>query len=205
VVKTILIQAVESIGLIFGLRIGIEEPSFVVLREIDGVQIRRYQARTAAETTVMADEESARSEGFRRLARYIFGANSGKAKIAMTAPVAQQNGQKIAMTAPVGAQRGTGGGWVIRFFMPSKYQLENLPTPQDSAVRLVPVPAETAAVLKFSGLGSPDAVSARIDQLQEVLRRNDIHTIGEPMTLFYDPPWTIPMFRRNEVAILIDG
>jgi hypothetical protein len=203
-VKTLLAQVVESIGLIFGLRIGIEEPCFVVLREVDGVQIRRYEARVAAETTIADDEESARSEGFRRLARYIFGGNAGNSKIAMTAPVAQQSSQKIAMTTPVGVQRGEGGEWTIRFFMPSKYPLHNLPAPLDSAVQLVPVPAETVAVLKFSGPGSPNAVSVRTDQLRAILQRNDIRTIGEPMTWFYDPPWTIPWCRRNEVAVLLD-
>lgn len=44
-------------------------------RRLDGVEIRHYGPRLAAETTVEASEERARNEGFRRLARYIFGAN----------------------------------------------------------------------------------------------------------------------------------
>jgi hypothetical protein len=117
-------QVAEGAGTIVGIRHGTEEPSFTVERRVGSangeVEIRRYGPRIAAETTIDADEEAARNEGFRRLARYIFGGNQGKTKIAMTAPVVQEKGQKIAMTAPVAAQRGSTGQWVIRFFMPSE-------------------------------------------------------------------------------------
>ena len=98
-------QVAEGAGTIVGIRHGTEEPTFTVERRIGSpsgdVEIRRYGSRIAAETTIDADEEAARNEGFRRLARYIFGGNQGKTKIAMTAPVVQEKGQKIAMTAPV--------------------------------------------------------------------------------------------------------
>ncbi len=194
-------QVAEAGGSIVGIRNGTEEPAFTVERKIGGVDIRRYGPRIAAETTIVADEESARNEGFRRLARYIFGGNNGKAKIAMTAPVAQQQSEKIAMTAPVAAQRGSGGEWVIRFFMPSKYTLDSLPTPNDDAVRLVPVPAETVAVLRFSGLIGADAVASHTKELLDTLHDNGIEPVGDPMSWFYDPPWTVPFRRRNEVAV----
>lgn len=195
-----LVQVAEGAGTIVGIRHGTEEPSFTVERKVGEIEIRRYGARIAAETTVDADEEAARNEGFRRLAGYIFGGNTAKTKIAMTAPVAQQN-QKIAMTAPVAAERGADGGWVIRFFMPSKYTLESLPTPNDDRVRLVAVPPERVAVLRFAGTLSPRAVASRAEELQKFLRDNKIEPIGEPMGWFYDPPWTLPFLRRNEVAV----
>ncbi len=154
-------QVAEAGGSIVGIRSGTEEPAYTVVREIDGVEIRRYGPRIAAETAVATDEEAARNEGFRRLARYIFGANSGKDKIAMTAPVAQQQSEKIAMTAPVATQRGSADDWVIRFFMPSKYTMDTLPSPKDDRVRLVEVPGETVAVLRYNGSYSPEAVAAR--------------------------------------------
>ena len=195
------VQLAEGVGTVVGIRVGTEEPAFTVERQVDGVQIRRYGPRIAAETAIGADEESARNQGFRVLARYIFGANSSSAKIAMTAPVAQQPGENIAMTAPVATQRGPSGEWVIRFFMPSKYTLETLPTPDDDRVRLVPVPAETVAVLQFNGSIDPDAVAARTGQLLKVLHLNDIEPIGDPLAWFYDPPWTLPCRRRNEVVV----
>lgn len=194
-------QVAEAGGTIVGIRHGTEEPSFTVVREVDGVQIRRYGPRVAAETTIAADEDAARNEGFRRLARYIFGGNKGKSKIAMTAPVAQQQSEKIAMTAPVATQRGAGDEWVIRFFMPSKYALAELPTPNDDQVRLVPVPSETIAVLRFSGIASTGAVASRTEELLNTLRNKGIETAGDPVTWFYDPPWTVPFRRRNEIAV----
>ena len=74
----------------------------------------------------------------RRLAGYIFGGNSRRAAIAMTAPVAQSS-QKIAMTAPVAQSPGKGGGSVIRFYLPAKWSLQTLPVPNDDEVRLVEV------------------------------------------------------------------
>ncbi len=198
-------QVAEGAGTIVGIRHGTEEPSFTVERRIssrDGeVEIRRYGSRIAAETTIDADEDAARNEGFRRLARYIFGGNQGNTKIAMTAPVVQEKGQRIAMTAPVATQRGGEGQWVIRFFMPSEYTLDTLPTPNDERVHLVTVPGERVAVLRFSGIASAQAVAARTEELLTALRDNDIDPSGEPLTWFYDPPWTIPFRRRNEVVV----
>ena len=194
-------QVAEAAGTIVGIRHGTEEPPFTVERRVDNVEIRRYGSRIAAETTIDADEEPARNEGFRRLARYIFGGNRSKTKIAMTAPVAQQQSEKIAMTAPVATQRGAAGQWVVRFFMPSEYTLDTLPTPSDDRVRLVNVPAERVAVLQFSGLPSPAAVAAHTDQLLAALRANSIDVEEEPVGWFYDPPWTITFRRRNEVAV----
>lgn len=194
-------QVAEAGGSIVGIRSGTEEPPFTVQRRLGDVEIRRYGARTAAETAIAADEEKARNEGFRRLARYIFGGNTSQTKIAMTAPVAQQQGQKIAMTAPVAAQRGTTGEWVIRFFMPADHTLETLPTPNDERVHLVTVPAETVAVLRFTGIASPEAIAARTGELLAALRRAGLDSVGDPVTWFYDPPWTIPFRRRNEIAV----
>ncbi|SBS77056.1 SOUL heme-binding protein [uncultured Mycobacterium sp.] len=191
----------QGVGGIFGIRHGTEEPAFTVEREVGSVQIRRYGPRIAAETTIGADEESARNLGFRLLAGYIFGANSSSDKIAMTAPVAQQASEKIAMTAPVVTQRTPSGEWVIRFFMPSKYSLDSLPAPKDDRVRLMTVPSETVAVLRFTGSIGPDAVSERTGQLLKVLYRNNIEPTGDPLAWFYDPPWALPCLRRNEVVV----
>ncbi|MGV0991236.1 MAG: SOUL family heme-binding protein [Mycobacterium sp.] len=195
-------QVAEAGGTIVGIRHGTEEPSYTVDRKVGDIEIRSYGPRIAAETTVDADEDAARNEGFRRLAGYIFGGNTTKTKIAMTAPVAQQN-EKIAMTAPVASERGADGQWVIRFFMPSKYALESLPTPNDDRVRLVTVPPDRVAVLRFAGILSTKAVASRTGELLKFLRDSGIETVGEPMGWFYDPPWTLPFLRRNEVVVSI--
>ena len=127
-----------------------EEPRYTSEKVI-GLEIRNYGPRIAAETTVFGDEDKALSDGFRRLAGYIFGGNHGNAKIAMTAPVGRQSGQKIAMTAPVSKTSGADGGSVVRFFMPAGWTIDTLPEPNDDEVGLVTVPGETVAVLRFTG------------------------------------------------------
>ncbi|KKC06052.1 heme-binding protein [Mycobacterium nebraskense] len=200
-------QVAESVLAVGGIRVGAEEPKYTRQPLTDTVEIRRYGPRIAAETTVEADENRARDVGFRRLAGYIFGGNRRGQSISMTAPVSQQSsrgGQQIAMTAPVVQSAGTEGGWAIRFFMPAKWTMETLPAPNDDQVRLVTVPATTVAVLRFSGDRSPKAVASRTRELLKALQASGIQPTGDAEAWFYDPPWTLPMRRRNEIAIPID-
>ncbi|OBJ52388.1 heme-binding protein [Mycobacterium sp. 1423905.2] len=197
-------QVAGATASIFGIRSGTQEPPHSSQWLHGGIEIRQYGARIVAQTTVDADEEKARNIGFRRLANYIFGGNN----IAMTAPVAQEfrsnTGEKIAMTAPV-AQRGTDDGeWLIQFFMPAEKTMTSLPQPNDPAVTLVQVPPETYAVRRFSGSRSPDAIARQSALLRQALCDNGITPTATPVTWFYDPPWTIPMLRRSEVAVPID-
>lgn len=207
-IGTVIGQVVDAAGSVVGYRGGTEEPGYSVERLSRGIEIRRYGARIAAETTVTAGEESARNAGFRRLARYIFGGNHASAKIAMTAPVAQQSGskrgEKIAMTAPVSQEAAGNGEWAIRFFMPADKTLDSLPEPDDSNVRLVTVPPQTIAVRRFTGSISPSAVARETAELLEALRDNELRATQSPEAWFYDPPWTFPTLRRNEIAVPVE-
>ncbi|TDK84817.1 SOUL family heme-binding protein [Mycolicibacterium mucogenicum] len=207
-VRTFTTQLLGPVTATVGIRSGVEEPPYVAEQLAGGVQIRRYGRRIAAQTAVDGDEEAARSAGFRRLAGYIFGANHRGDRIAMTAPVGQQQhteaGRKIAMTAPVGQQGSQERGWIIRFYMPAGSTLETLPIPDDEHVELVEVPAETVAVLRFSGDRGADSIARHTDQLRDTLRDYGFATAGDPSAWFYDPPWTLPCRRRNEIAIPIE-
>jgi hypothetical protein len=189
---------------VVGIRSGTAEPAYSVVATLpaDGtkVEIRRYAERIAAETTIAAGQEAARYTGFRRLAGYIFGDNHGRTKIAMTAPVAVEK-QTIAMTAPVAQAPAPGGGWTIRFFMPAGSTLEKLPEPNNPDVHLVTVPAETIAVLRYTGSHGPDAVADHEQVLLGALASSAWSPQGEPVAWFYDPPWTLPFLRRNEAAV----
>lgn len=193
-----------------GVRSGTEEPAFTEVARVGAVEIRTYGARIAAETAVSGSSEAARNRGFQRLAGYIFGGNTDRSSIAMTAPVAQAadaaapgRSQNIAMTAPV-AQGATGQDrWTIQFFMPSEYTLATLPVPRDPSVVLTTVPAETYAVLRFSGLGSARTVAEKQAELEAALTGSQWVSAGDPVVWFYDPPWTLPPLRRNEVAVRV--
>lgn len=192
-----------------GVRSGTEEPAFTEVERVGAVEIRVYGERIAAQTVVTGSSEAARNRGFQRLAGYIFGGNTARTSIAMTAPVAQAGdgasgrSQSIAMTAPV-AQGAVGQDrWTIQFFMPSEYTMASLPVPRDPAVVLAVVPAETHAVLRFSGLGSARAVAEKEAELDAALAGSGWASAGDPVAWFYDPPWTLPPLRRNEVAVRV--
>ena len=196
------VQVAESAASVVGIRT-VEEPGHSSQRLSKQVEIRRYGPRIAAETVVDGDEVPARDEGFRRLAGYIFGKNRTGARIDMTAPVGQQaSGYQISMTAPVSSSSSR-QGWVIRFYMPAGSTFESLPVPEDDRVRLVGVPAESVAVLRFSGTATPSIIAARTADLRQELRAYGFEAVGPAAAWFYDPPWTLPFRRRNEIAIAI--
>ncbi|OCB46375.1 heme-binding protein [Mycobacterium malmoense] len=200
-------QVAEAVLAVGGIRVGTEEPKYTHRPLAGSVEIRSYGSRIAAETLVDADENRARDVGFRRLARYIFGGNRRDESISMTAPVGQRStggGDQIAMTAPVAQSADAENGYAIRFFMPEKWTMETLPAPDDDQVRLVTVPPVTVAVLRFTGDRSPRAVASRTEELLKLLRDKGIQVTGKAEAWFYDPPWTLPMRRRNEVAVPID-
>ena len=189
---------------VVGIRTGTEEPSYTVLQTQGPLEIREYGPRLAAETEVSGTEYSARSDGFRRLARYIFGANSTKGSIAMTAPVSQASGpEKIAMTAPVGQDQPAPGVWRIRFFMPAQYTVATLPHPDDPAITIVTVPAETYGVYRYTGSTAPAATAFADREVLQRLQGSGWSPEGQPVTWFYDPPWTLPFLRRNEAAVRV--
>lgn len=180
-----------------------EEPRYKVVEKSGEIEIRQYGTRLAADVVVDGDEEDARSKGFRLLADYIFGNNTAKASIAMTAPVAQEasRSEKIDMTAPVAQARGPGNSWKVRFFMPSKYTLATLPKPNNPAVQIVEIPGETMAVLRFSNSRSAERMAEKTNELIRGLEKTRWVAAGAAVSWLYDPPWTLPFFRRNEVAV----
>jgi len=182
-------------------RVRYEEPSFERLADYDGFEVRQYGSRIVAETVVEGDADAATSEGFRRLAGYIFGGNDGGASISMTTPVERSpEGVRIAMTTPVErAQRE--GRWVVTFTMPADYTLGTLPKPNDDRVVLRELQREPVAVLRFSGRADEAAKREHADDLLARLRDRGYEPTGEPTLAQYDPPWVLGLFRRNEVMI----
>ena len=189
---------------VVGIQGDIEQRPYEVVSTLsDDIEIRQYAERIAVETTVTSDDPGdARNAAFRLLFAYISGANEANAEIAMTVPVETPDAAgRVAMTAPVESQVGQAGTITIRFFLPGRFTPESAPVPTDQRVRLVMVPEQRFAVLTFSGSRRQQAVSTRVAQLRVALQALDLDAEGSARALFYDPPWTLPWFRRNEVAI----
>lgn len=182
----------------------VEQPAYQVTDSKGSIETRSYGPMIAAEVEVNGERKAAIQEGFRLIAAYIFGANKPNAKIAMTAPVQQQSAQKIAMTAPV-TQQTDGNSWTVRFIMPSGFTMETLPAPNDLRVTLRPVPAKRMVTIRFSGTANDDLIQAKTEKLRKYASEHKLLTIGEPLLAFYNPPWTLPVFRRNEILFELGG
>ena len=180
---------------------GVKEPPFRVEQEADGYVIRHYEGMVVAAVDLPPGTEDPLGAGFRLLFRYIGGENRGVHKITMTAPVfEEQQGTSIPMTAPVLAEAG-GEKVRIAFVLPAGSSLERAPQPTNPAVVLHEIPPRRLAVLRFSGYATPKRIEAHQTRLLSALARDGLVTRGNPTIAYYNPPWTPPFMRRNEVMI----
>lgn len=189
---------------VFGVRSGTEQPGYEVVERLgETVELRRYGERLAAEVIVASDPDGeGRNAAFGVLFDYISGANRSRTQIAMTAPVETDAApEKIAMTAPVATARTENQETSMRFFLPASYTLETAPEPTDSRVRLVVLPPQTVATLRYSGSRAEQRVAERQAELLAALKTSGWQPTAVPVSFFYDPPWTLPFLRRNEVAV----
>ncbi|TRZ66691.1 MAG: heme-binding protein [Comamonadaceae bacterium] len=196
----------------------IEEPPYKVLVTENSFEIRQYAPMLIAETLVEGDMDEASSKGFRLIADFIFGNNQVsdsqlKSKIAMTAPVtAEPQSSKISMTAPVTLEPSsaamtmqTTNQWRISFVMPSQYTMDTIPKPKNNAVRLKEIPSRYFAVHTYSGFNNLARVQSKTDETVAWTGKRSLKMIGTPQISRYDPPWTLPMFRRNEIMVEISA
>nr|WP_314901315.1 heme-binding protein [uncultured Deefgea sp.] len=217
-----------AFGLVGAPAMATEEPKFEVISQNNHFELRRYPAILVAEVEVAGDMDTASGQGFRAIADFIFGNNiavkpssaEGSEKIAMTAPVTlspvNAPAEKIAMTAPVvlapakasapteipslqGAQQ-----WRVHFVMPSSYTLATLPKPNNPAVVIRELPAKKWAVLKYSGFNTEAGTQKRIDELRAWMASQNLKAVGSPQLARYNPPWTLPVLRRNEVMFEVE-
>ena len=178
----------------------VEQAKYELVSKQGDIEVRLYPPLIIAEAEVAGDRKTAINEGFRIVADYIFGNNISKKNVAMTAPVVQQQSEKIAMTTPV-TQEGNQGHWKVRFVMPASYTMETLPKPNNDAVKLVEVPAKRFAVIRFSGMAGEASLKDHTDELRTFITSKKLNAMSPPSYAFYNPPWTLPFLRRNEVMI----
>lgn len=178
-----------------------ETPAYTIVRAWADAELRQYGPTIVAETRVAGPRETAGSEGFRRLAGYIFGGNRARTSIAMTAPVGQAPaGERIAMTAPVG-QAPVEGAWMVSFTMPARWTMDTLPVPNDPQVTLREVPGALVLARRYSGTWSEARYAKEADALDAVRTREGLRALGETVWARYNPPWTPWFLRRNEVLL----
>ncbi|MEI8117923.1 MAG: heme-binding protein [Methylophilaceae bacterium] len=186
----------------------IEEPNFNLIVKENAFELRAYQPKIIAEVSIDADMSESSSKGFRLIADFIFGNNTsregGSEKISMTAPVSvYEKYEQISMTAPAGVQQ-VKDGWKVYFVMPSKYTLDSLPKPNNAQVSIKQIPAKKIAVIRFSGLVDEEKMNKKVKDLNEWIVSKNLKAMSIPELARYNPPWTLPFLRRNEVMIEVD-
>ena len=194
IVATILVGALAT-GPIMS---NVETPSYKVIQSKGKIEIREFDPMVIAEVQVVGRRKDAISSGFKLLADYIFGNNISQENVDTTAAVQRPASEKIAMTAPV-QQQLANNSWLVSFVMPSEYNLEDLPKPKNIEVRLKNVPVKRFVTIQFSGTSSDENLAKYKKLLVEFIKTNGISVTGTSKYAFYNPPWTLPLMRRNEV------
>jgi len=177
----------------------IEEPRYEVRSSQPPFELRYYSPTLIAQTIVNGDMDAASNKGFRLIADFIFGNNLA---------VGSEQASKIAMTAPVTLEPqsddisvASAKQWRVHFVMPGHYTLANIPKPNNSAVTLHELPGKYMVVHRYSGLNTVARVQEKTDEALVWAKQQSLKVVGTPQLSRYDPPWTLPMFRRNEIML----
>lgn len=182
----------------------IEEPSYEVVQQLDGAEVRQYAPYVVAQVLVSGPADQAGNAAFPILAGYIFGKNKGARKFDMTAPVTQAAVPvKLEMTAPV-TQAVAPGGYLVQFVLPKAITLASAPEPIDPRVQLREVPGRRVAVIRYSGFWSQANFDEHLGKLEVALRAAQLPWTGEPTLSRYNAPFTPWFLRRNEVWLTLN-
>lgn len=166
-----------------------EEQKYTVILKEKDFEIRFYPATTVATINSSAKTYKDLSGwGFRKLAGYIFGGNETNTSIAMTAPVHMNI---------------TDSGSSMSFVMPSDYNEENLPKPNDPNVLIQKTADEYVAVIRFGGYASDKDMNLYAEKLHNILEEKGITPYGNTRYLGYNPPYQL-INRRNEIIVSVE-
>ncbi len=165
-------------------RAGYATAPYHVVQTDGKFELRDYPVLVVAETPMHGADSA-----FMRLFHFIGGRNAMQ--------------QKIAMTTPVFMNHTTSTNATMAFVMPEKLGTNGVPPPTETAVVIKQVPAGRFAVLRFSGWRSKKNSAAALAQLTAWLAQEKVVPTGEPVFAYFDPPWTLPFWRRNEVMLRV--
>jgi hypothetical protein len=166
-----------------------ERQAYQVVHEDKEFEIRFYPSATLA--TVYSQANSYRElsgPGFRTLAGYIFGGNESDTKIAMTSPVHMDINDSLSS---------------MSFVMPSAYEMETLPDPANSSVKLEKTAEEYVAAIRFKGYASDKSLRQYTEKLKRLLEEKGIRYSGHFRYLGYNPPYQL-FNRRNEIIVTVE-
>lgn len=162
-----------------------ETAPYVVIKKENDYEIRQYESFY----TATIDETSYDASGFNQIFQYISGDN--------------QRGEKIAMTTPV-INELKENAFTTEFVMPQSYTIETLPKPKNPAIQIKKTESKYCAAVVFSGTVNDQKITEYQEKLTSWLNENHIRPIGTLRLARYNSPFTLPLFRRNEILIDVD-
>jgi hypothetical protein len=166
-----------------------ETQVYKVIQVEKAFEIRFYPSATMAMITSSAKTyKELGSSGFTKLAGFIFGGNKDKKQIAMTSPVHMDIGDSVSS---------------MSFVMPSNYNKDNLPLPNNSDVIIKTTPDEYVAAIKFGGFASNDDIKEHTEMLEIALKEHNLSYYGHFRYLGYNPPYQL-FGRRNEIIVSVN-
>lgn len=185
---------------------GVENAPYSVLANDakNNIEVRRYEPMILVSTSMYG---SGQNSAFRKLFRYITGENVGANDIAMTAPVFMDNietsqGVDIPMTAPVFMDEQSNKP-VMSFVMPKDFTMSSTPKPTNPNVWVSEIKNYTVVAIQFSGLLSDSNIEKHTKILSQWVKDRGYSSRGKVVSAGYNGPFTLPMFRRNEVLMEI--
>ncbi|MGA1154200.1 MAG: SOUL family heme-binding protein [bacterium] len=201
----LMINLILSACSVVGVR-ALEEPAYQTQLQEGNFEIREYASYLVAEVFMEGEDfDEASGDGFRILADYIFGNNLSRSSAVQMAGKAEAASENIAMTAPVQMDQGEQPDqWRMAFSLPSKWNLETAPVPNDQRVNLREVLPERMVVLQFSGRMGAGDLEEKEQELRQWATKQGITVVGSVRTARYDPPWTLPFLRKNEVQLKVE-
>ena len=167
----------------YSLTMAYDEPNYEVVQKNEIYEVRKYSDRLAVETI-----DSGSENNFRKLFNYISGRN--------------ENNEKIKMTTPV-TQFLKNGNMSMQFYLPSNFNLNNVPEPTKDNVKIINIEGGYYAVIRYSGRANDKNFIKHKDILLKKLKVNNVTIISPPIRATYDSPFTLPMNRRNEVMFKV--
>ncbi len=166
-----------------------EKQIYKVIKKEDEFEIRYYPPATFATIQSSAKNYKELSgNGFRKIAGYIFGNNESSSKIAMTTPVHMDINNE---------------GSSMSFVMPSAYDINNLPRPNDANVKLHQTPGEYVAAIAFGGFANDASIKKYAAELEKALGNKGIKSIGHFRYLGYNPPYQL-VGRKHEIIVTVE-
>ena len=156
-----------------------EEVKFDIVYKNEIYEIRKYSERLVAQAINDKDNGT-----FRKLFNYISGDNNSSKKIEMTTPVTQMKKNNVSF---------------MQFYLPLEFNKKTTPIPPNSDVEITLMKEGYFAVIRYSGRSSDKNFTKYSKILREKLLDDKISINGFAIKATYNPPWTLPLFRRNEV------